>query len=443
MEPPMSPPTVAGVIDVAIDADVLVIGGGIAGVSTALSAAQAGADVRLVSKAETTLHHASGLLDVLGYPPNADGDGPVVDPFDAIGDLPDSHPYAVVGADVIRDGLAMLDDVLGEAYQGGHTDANALVPTHGGTVKPTARYPASVAAGLVSDDRELLLVDFARLTGFDAGVAAEHLAAAGIPAETSAATVEFPIVVRDDAKVTRYAHLLDENPTVDGAGGDRRVRTALADAIEPHVGSAERIGFPAVLGVDHPAEIRAELSDRLDAAIFEVPMGPPSVPGLRLEDRLYAALDDAGVEIEAGGGPIVDYDADDGRISEVYLDRSGSQIPFGAEQYVLATGDVAGGGIDSDRDGVVEPIFGCHVAHPDDRYEWFESEAFGEHAFARFGVSVDETLRPVAETGDPEFSNLRAAGAVIGGYDYPDEKSASGVSIATGYAAGRRAAKEA
>ncbi|ERJ06773.1 putative anaerobic glycerol-3-phosphate dehydrogenase subunit B protein [Halorhabdus tiamatea SARL4B] len=427
---------------VAIDSEVLVIGGGIAGLSSALSAAQAGADVRLVSEAETTLHHASGLLDVLGYPPNADVDGPVVDPFDAIGELPETHPYAIVGEQAVRDGLAMIDDVLGEAYHGSHTDANALVPTHGGTVKPTARYPTSVAAGLASDDRELLLVDFERLTGFDAGVAAEHLEAAGIPAETNAATVEFPIVVRDDAKVTRYAHLLDENPTVTVDGREQRVRTALADAIEPHLGEAERVGFPAVLGVDHPAEIRNELEDRLGAAVFEVPMGPPSILGGRLEDRLYAALDDAGGEIEAGGGPIVDFDADDGTISEIYMDRSGSRIPYAAEQYVLATGDVAGGGIDADRAGVTEPIFGCDVPHPEDRYEWFEGEAFGDHAFAEFGVVVDDALRPVGAEGDPEFPNLRAAGAVIGGYDYPAEKSASGVSIATGYAAGRRAAKE-
>ncbi|WP_135663183.1 glycerol-3-phosphate dehydrogenase subunit GlpB [Halorhabdus rudnickae] len=426
----------------AIDSDVLVIGGGIAGISTALAARQAGADVRLVSEAETTLHHASGLLDVLGYPPNTDSAGPVADPFDAIADLPDTHPYAIVGEQAVRDGLSMFDDVLGEAYRGDHTDVNALVSTHGGTVKPTARYPESVAAGLASDDRAMVLVDFERLTGFDAGVAADHLAAAGIPAETNAATVEFPVVVRDDAKVTRYAHLLDENPTVTTDSKNRPVRTALAEAIEPHVGDAERIGFPAVLGVDHPAEIRAELEDRLDAAIFEIPMGPPSVLGLRLEERLYAALDRAGADIEAGGGPIVDFDADGERISEIYMDRSGSEIPYAADQYVLATGDVAGGGIDSDREGVTEPIFGCHVPHPADRYEWFEETAFGDHAFAEFGVVPDETLRPVTETSDPEFSNLRAAGAVIGGYDYPAEKSASGVSIATGYTAGRRAAKE-
>ena len=35
-----------------------------------------------------------------------------------------------------------------------------------------------------------------------------------------------------------------------------------------------------------------------------------------------------------------------------------------------------------------------------------------------------------------------AAGSLLGGYDFAAEKSGSGVSIATGYAAGRAAAEE-
>lgn len=425
----------------AINQDVLVIGGGIAGLSATLAAAQGGVNVRLVSHAETTLHHASGLLDVLGYTP--DGDGPIEDPFAAIADLPDDHPYAIVGEDTVRAGLEMIDDVLGDAYLGGHTDTNALVPTHGATIKPTARYPASVAAGLASDDRDMLLVGFERLTDFDPGVAAAHLERAGIPAKTKAATIEFPVIVRDDAKVTRYATLLDRNTTVEHDGRKQSVRAAVAAAVKPHATDVERIGFPAVLGDDNPDVIRAELEDRLGVDVFEVPMGPPSLPGFRLEDRLYAALDDeSNAHIETGR-PIVDVTAEDGRIEEVYLDRSGQRIPYAAEEYVLATGGVASeDGIVSDPAQISEPIFDCYVAHSSDRYEWFEDEAFGDHPFVQFGVDVDEQLQPTDAGGDLEFSNLRAAGAVIGGYDWAAEKSGSGVSIATGYDAGRRAAEE-
>ena len=423
---------------VAIDQDVVVIGGGIAGLSAAIAAAREGADVRLVSRNETTLRHASGLIDVLGY---VHEDGPVVDPFDAIEKLPAHHPYRRVGVDAIREGLATFDDVTGDSYRGGHTDANALVPTHGGTIKPTARYPATSAAGLASDPRETLLVGLERVPDFDPGVAADRLSAAEVPFETRAATVQFPIAVRDDAKVTRFAHLLDENDPVEVDGTTVSLRRALAEAVAPSLGDAERVGFPAILGEDHPDAVRADLEAVLGADVFEVPMGPPSLPGLRLEALLYDALEAAGAHFEVGS-PLVDFDADEGTVSTVYLDRSGQRIPMTADQFVLATGGLASDGIEADREAVTEPLFDCHVPHPDDRYDWFEDDAFGDHAFARFGLQIDDDLRPLDATGDPEFSNLRAAGAVLGNYDLAAEKSGSGISLATGVAAGRAAAED-
>jgi len=170
-------------------------------------------------------------------------------------------------------------------------------------------------------------------------------------------------------------------------------------------------------------------------------MGPPSLPGLRLEDSLFAALDEAGVSI-ATGNPVVGYDGD-GRVEQVYIEKNGARIPNSADQYVLATGGLVGKGIDSDRERVYEPVFDCHVAHADDRYDWFDREPFGNHDFARFGVHTDADLRPIDGDGRAEFDNVRAAGSVLGGYDFAAEKSGSGVSIATGYAAGRSAARRA
>ena len=106
---------------------------------------------------------------------------------------------------------------------------------------------------------------------------------------------------------------------------------------------------------------------------------------------------------------------------------------------MLATGGLVGGGIDTDRESVREPVFGCHVPHPDDRYDWAEGRAFGEHAFARFGVVPDGSLRPTGPDGEAAFENLRAAGSVLGGADFAAEKSGGGISLATGYVAGRTA----
>ncbi|RBI64032.1 anaerobic glycerol-3-phosphate dehydrogenase subunit B [halophilic archaeon] len=429
----------------AIEDDVVVVGGGLAGLTAALAAARDGAQVRVISHKESTLRQASGLVDVLGYPPG--GEGPVVDPFDAIPDLPDEHPYRRVGVEGVREGLALFDEVAG--YAGDHTDRNALVPTFGGTVKPTARYPDSVGAGLASDRRDAVLVGFETVVDFDAALAADHLEAAGVPFAVRGATTRFPGGFRADAAVTRLARALDENERVERAGGPAGVSTtvpareALAEQVKPNLGDAERVGFPAMLGLDHPDEVRADLRSLLGADVFEVPMAPPSLPGMRLQSRFEAALREADVALTSGN-PVVDHErsGESGdRVDAVVVERNGARVPHHADQFVLATGGLVGKGIDSDRSGVREPIFDCRVAAPDDRYDWFDEDAFGDHPFARFGVETDDDLRPADADGDPTFDNLRAAGAVLGGYDFAAEKSGSGVSLSTGVVAGRRASE--
>jgi glycerol-3-phosphate dehydrogenase subunit B len=419
-----------------ISEDVIVVGGGIAGSAAALSAAETGASVRLVSHKKSTLRHASGLIDVLGY--TADGSGPLADPYEALGSLPEGHPYRVVGSDAVREGLALFDEIVGDEYLGDHTDTNALVPTHGGAVKPTARYPRAAAGGVASDDRDMLLVGFESMTDFEASLAADHLDAAGVPFDVTGVTVEFPKTFRADAKVTRFAKALDTDEDVGGRG----TREALAAAVEPHLSGAERVGFPSLLGDDHRHEVRDDLESYLGAEVFEVPMGPPSLPGLRLEDLLFDALDEAGVGISTGN-KAVGYETDDGALSAVVVDRQGREIPYHANAFVLATGGLVGKGIGSSREGVREPLFDCHVPHPEDRYDWFVDDAFGDHPFAAFGVSPDDRLRPQDADGDAEFENLFAAGGVVGGADVAAEKSASGVSLATGVVAGREAGESA
>ena len=420
----------------AIREDVIVIGGGLAGSIAALEAADGDATVRLITHKKSTLRHASGLIDVLGY---LDAEEPVADPFTAISELPDEHPYSIAGAAAVRDGLARFDEAVGDMYQGSHTDTNALLPTFGGAVKPTARYPTAAAAGLASDSREMLVIGFEELTEYNANMLADHLERADVPFDVEGVELNFPGEYANDSRVTRFAKRLDNDEAVEHDGQTMGAREALADAIKPHLGDAERVGLPAFLGDEHAAAVRSDLERALDADVFEIPMGPPSFPGMRLADQLKHAVDEAGVRISAGN-PVVGYETDGDEISAVIVDSKGREVPHHAEEFILATGGLVGKGIDSDRDGTVEePIFDCHIPHSDDRYDWFDQEAFGDQPFAHFGVRIDEGMRPLAADGSPEFTNLRAAGGVVGGTDPVAEKSQSGISLTTAAVAGQRA----
>lgn len=416
--------------------DIIVIGGGLAGITAALAAARHGGSVRVLAHKQSSLRSASGLIDVLGYTP--DGAGPIPDPFAVIPELPDGHPYTLVGRSGVENGLELFDEVVA-GYSGAHTRRNALVPTHGGTVKPTARYPTTVAAGLASRPQDALLVGFDTIPDFDAPLTADHLTTAGVPFDVRGVTIDFPGGLRDDAKITRYAHLLETNEPVATETGRRGARAALAERVKPHIDGVERVGMPAILGETKPGTVCETLEGDLGATVFEIPMGPPSLPGIRLEHELHDALAAAGVRVTTGN-PVVDYEAEDKRISAVVVERNGQRVPYHADQYILATGGLVGKGIDSDRERVFEPLFDCHVPHPADRYDWFADAAFGDHRFARFGVEVTSELHPVDAAGRIKFANLRAAGAVLGGADFAAEKSGSGISLATGYTAGHAAA---
>jgi len=416
------------------DPDVLVVGGGLGAYAAALAAARHDPDasVHLVASPDSPFDRASGLIDVLGVAP--DGTQPLADPFATLGDLPDGHPYRRLGTDALRDGLALFDDATGGDYAGGHTDVNALVPTVLGALAPTARYPAAVAPGLASREASTLLVGFEGLPDFHAPTAADRLSAAGVPFDVEGVTTTAPVGADDESPAVAFASALDE------ASGTDSVRDAVADRVASLLDDETRVGLPAVLGVDRVAEVHAAIADAVDATVFEVPLGPPSVLGRRLEASLRSALDAAGVDRSLG--TVADYEAAGGRLARVELSADGPGADRTAEPgaVVLATGGPADGGIVADRDAVREPTFDCHVLVPDADGPRARTEPFGDHPFARYGVDVDDATRPLDGDGAPVYENCFAAGSVVGGHDFVGEGSVGGVALATGVVAGREAA---
>ena len=422
----------------------LVVGGGLAGTMTALAAAESGdKEVRLLVTDENRFDSQSGTVDVLG---SLDGNR-IVNPFDAFDRLPENHPYRRLGRETVREALVCFDEHTG--YLGGETDQNALVLTHAGRVRPTARYPPGMAAGLASRDEPMRLVGFEQTPDFDAHAIAATLD--GLPYEVTASTVDFPGTVTAYPSAPVLASALDENnppqgtvglpaldsedlpPALTGESTDSEpTREVLTERVWETLETESRVGFPAVLGESEHQSIRHELSDALAAQVFEIPIGPPSIPGRRLKRRLRTELAESGVQVERGD--IRGFKTSGDEIAQVALPDG----EFDVDRVVLATGDLTGPGLETDSGQIVEPRFGTHVEQVDSRSEWTRPDPLGAHPLVRAGVTVDDQWRPLDAGGRPAFENLHAVGRILGGIDYDREGSSDGVAIATGYAVGRQ-----
>lgn len=407
--------------------DLVVVGGGIEGYVTAIVAAQEepSLDVRLLTPDESRFRRESGLLDVLGYV--AGSDGPIARPFANLSALPAFHPYQLLGSEWLRESLEWFDETTGKQYRGDGTETNALVCTAAGYPKPTARYPAGVTPGVLSEQSTMLLVGFDRIPGFDAYYVGDSLSRY-VPFSTSGISISFPIDVAEHPPAPRMARALDENETTaDGTP----VREALVDKLHRYLDIEPRVGFPAMLGITEHAAVREELSSRMSARPFEIPLSPPSIPGLRLEALLQEAALEAGVTLDSRAP--AGHTGSASRIESVRLENDET---IEGREFVLATGGLGASGLSGTRKGVGEPLFDCYVEDVPERSEWVRENPLGDQPFARFGVSVDERLQPIDAGGDVEYDNLLAAGTVLSGGNFVAEQSAGGVALATGYAAG-------
>ena len=141
--------------------------------------------------------------------------------------------------------------------------------------------PESFAAGDLRQPGAMLIAGPAGWRDFYPKLCADNLTRQGFPAQ--AATFDLPEMHTSqfDATPVGLARLFDRAD----------VRERVAAQLKPKLDGATRVGFPAVLGLEHSAEAWRDLSDRLGVPAFEIPTLPPSVPGMRLFNAFKASAD--------------------------------------------------------------------------------------------------------------------------------------------------------
>jgi glycerol-3-phosphate dehydrogenase subunit B len=394
-----------------------------------LALAEAGLRPLLLAKGQGMTHWTGGTIDVWGHTSEP---APRAALQELMRQRPD-HPYTHVGLPGIEeafDRFRALVEAAGYPYVGS-LDRNIMLPTALGALRPTAYLPATMAAGDVRQEGDLLIAGFRELRDFFPPLAAANLTAQGIAA--TGVYLEVPRSYRRLDYTTRtFANLFDKPAFREEIG------LQLRDAR----GSATRIGLPAVLGLRDPLGVVQDLQRISGAQVFEIPTMPPSIPGMRLFNIFRDAITAAGGRMQIGS-LVQRASGENGTLTTIASEAAAREQEHRARVFVLATGGIGGGGIRTDYSGKVwETALNLPVQAPASHSEWFASRFLHQegHPIFTSGVATDAQQRPLDASGSVVYENVVAAGLVLASDDPIQDRCTTGLAITSGWRAGQLAA---
>lgn len=411
-----------------IRSDVVVIGGGFAGLTAALAAAKRGQSVTLLTYGEGTLPLNSGVIDVLGYDENHNF---VENPLAAIENLPATHPYKKIGTKALKEAVDFFCGVARKNHipYHGSLDRQMLVPTAIGTLKPTCLTPHSLAGSEVfPGKKKIIVVGIKGLKDFYGDIMMENLKQAlGEDKEYTLVEVDTGLTGGRDITTQDVARWMDTD-----AG-----TSSFTKQLKSYGGATDVLFIvPQVLGTKGHACYQT-IASRLGADVLETTCLPPSVNGLRLQHVLVDSLREAGVDI-VENTQVIGCEKNGKTVTAVIAKAASNERKYYAKKFILATGGFYSGGITMrDFEQPKEPIFGLPVSFVKGEENWTNKELFSDapQGFAKTGILTDEDLHPVDEAGAVVLENVHVVGRNLGGYDFCFEHSGNGVALASAYKA--------
>ncbi len=409
-----------------INCDILIIGAGLAGMAAAARASQLGLKTVMAGNS-SQLYFASGLFDLLGVYPLVPGTilKTVETGLSLLSKQNPGHPYSKAGINEILQSLDFITHFLqtaGLSYAPSN-GKNTSVLTSAGTFKPSFLIPETIKkCNLLSKSKNLLIMDFKGLKGFNA--------------KQMAAMIENRHDTVDTLRIELYQHSHVLSPMHLAAMFENlSFLEKIANKILPFTDKIDLMGMPAVCAINNSFEILTKLEKLTGVKIFEIPMMPPSIPGLRLKNAFEKQLAKNRVQFLSQTKIKSQEFNNDGFILNAVNQNMETRIK--TRGVVLASGRFQGGGLHAKRGKIIETIFNLPVYQPESRNLWHHVNLFEKqgHMINGAGIETDDTFRAVDKNSSIIHKNLYAAGTILAHNEWIRLKSGSGVSALSAYTA--------
>jgi glycerol-3-phosphate dehydrogenase subunit B len=399
--------------------DLVVIGMGLSGLMAAKTAAEMGRKVLIAGKGTGSLCLFSNTIDLLGNIPGKTDIGDGVSKW--IKAHPD-HPYSKIGWEGMSEALSSFISFFPPPYSFQTIrNENCFIPTGAGTLRPTYLISTTMAAGTSLKGGSGLIVGFKGFKDFFANYVANQLKCRGV-------TLPLAETPHQEITATALARMMEKES----------FRKAIGREIKKEIQGETCVGFPALLGLRNPIEVKKDLEEIIGAQVFEIPILPPSIPGMRIFNRFKERLIQKGVTFLIGHS-VSKANLKAKRCEEVYVHKPPISDSYSADRYILATGRFVGGGLMADEEKIDEPVFNLPIFQPKSREDWFKNSFFDNHPIHQAGISTDPSFRPIDERGNLVLENVWVAGTMLAHHHCIDEKSREGIEISTGYWAAKNA----
>lgn len=425
--------------------DVIIVGAGLAGLTAALVTAQAGKSVTLIAAGAGALSIGSGCIDLLGY---CNGKAIQGDPWDAIATLPAEHPYQRIGIPAVQDALHFFTSLCAEQQWTllPTKNCNHWLPTIMGTLKPSYLCPQSADGTALMRAKSVAVLGIEGIKDCQPELIVKQLQS--YP-HLQGKSFSYHLVPSPFGQTHRSVNALDIARYLDTADG----LTWALQSLKALPVTADVLLIPPICGTHAHARVWTQLQQHLGCAVVEMLSIPPGVGGLRLRELFMQALRDYPVSI-VENSRVGSAHIQDGHCTSLMGHSSSGVKEYCAKAFIIATGGFLGEGLIATPAKAREAIFDLPIAAPDEVADWSDPDIFGQHHFARMGVAVDASLRPVApheahastEPDTPHAAdasglllrNVHFAGRILAGYDFASEKSGNGVALATAYHAAKQ-----